>query len=636
MDSYFRGPLWLILILFTLPHVTYNMSCPSSCMCFSTGAVKCVGYTITDIPDQLPAHTYLLLLNDTNMNVINEQSLANKRFLLRFSLTYSHLHTIHPQAFHVAPQLKSVKLSSNNLSTLPAQVFSPLTTLQQLHLDGNQLEIIAADMFDGLVGLQDLDLSRNKLADLASDVFDGLTNLTFLNLGRNFIKKLPPTIFRSLTKLRQLVIYHNELEVLEAALFDELVNLEELKIHHNQIASLPPQVFWSLRNLEILTLSSNQLQAIPEKTFYNMPKLSKLTIYNNPLLSLPDQLMGHMPEIKEFYLYSTNLTTVPGNLFANMSGLQTLNLHLNDKLRDLPSDLFCCLPHLLKLSLKSNNLHYLHPQLFSKLTTLGILLLNNNKLENLPENIFSSNTALKSLTLSGNPWDCTCRIRGIARWVRHNEHVVVDKEDVICHSPVYQLLRTLGSLRDEEFNFCTATRVPSNSPTHSDVHEPTQPFHSISTRGQRSASTTTPPMTTSSTTQGATQRVTIPATTKPANPTTLGAKKLLTSLHTVTTALPIEEPLPSTKTHSTYYMSPPFYDLLVVEQGPEFVHHNFHRGWVYVWFLPSDKTLAGFLMFSHILLVATGLSLILFAMYGMYRLNKTIDKLKTECAHYEG
>ena len=587
------GTSWIILLLFTLPHLGCSDVCPSSCIC-KGGAVHCVGYALTDIPKHLPLHTYLLLLDRTNMHVVKEQSLANLDLMLRFSLTQSHLRTIHPRAFHVAQQLKSVKLSYNDLSTLPARVFTPLTTLEQLHLNGNQFETLSPDMLEGLVELLDLDLSRNKLGNLPSDIFDGLTKLNFLNLGRNSMTTLPPNIFHSLTELQQLMIYNNELEVLEAGIFDQLVNLEELKLHHNQITSLPPQVFWSLRNLKILTLSSNRLTAIPDKTFYNMPMMTKLTMYNNPLLSLPDQLMGHMPDINEFYLYATNLSTVPGNLFANMSGLLTLNFHLNELLSELPSDLFCCLPNLHKLSLKSNKLVHLHPQLFSRLTTLGILLLNDNKLQSLPGNIFQglgqvrtidlhhnrlmslpgdiflSNKALTNLTLSDNPWSCTCSIRGFTKWIRQNERVVVDRDDVLCHSPVYQLLRTVASLSDDEFNFCDAkTSLTQNYLPESTV----TPFHT-------SATTTT-------------------------------NKTLIISLS---------------------HKSATFYDTLVIEQGPDFVHHNLHNGWVYVWFLPSDTSSTGFLMFCHIFLVATGLFLILAAMYSMYCLSKAMYELKAESA----
>lgn len=616
----YAGTLWAMLLLSTLPSHQCNPVCATGCKCNSKGAVLCVG-DITDIPQQLPTHTYLLQLFQTKMQVINERSLANHNLVLRFSLTYSHLHTIHPMAFHVAPQLMSVKLSSNDLSVLPARVFSPLAILEQLHLDGNQLETLAPDMLEGLVMLLDLDLSRNKLDNLPADVFDGLTKLTFLNLGRNNIRKLPPTIFQSLTQLQKLMIYNNEIQELEAGLFDRLDKLEELKLHSNNISSLPPRVFWSLRNLRILTLSSNNLETVPEKSFYNMPKLNKLTLYKNPLLFLPDQLMGYMPDMTEFYLYSTDLTTVPGNLFANMSGLFNLSFHFNERLSELPSDLFCCLPKLDKLSLKSNNLVHLPPGLFSRLPTLSILLLNDNKLQSLPEGIFlgleqlleldlknnnlqtlpgdtfSSNTVLKHLTLQ-NPWNCTCSIRGIAKWIRHNVNVVVDSDVVICHSPENQIRRTVGSLSDEEFNFCDAV------PKESNQHEPTsyKPTHIISTRGQ-------------------TKKAPVMHTTAVPTP-------LPTSTTSQTKSIPVQAK--ATKTH---YNSAVSFDIFVFEDGPEYVHHSRRRGGVYVWFLPSDTTMLGIHMFCHILLVITALVLILATIYGMCRLNNTMIKLNSWCAY---
>lgn len=637
----------MFLVLLTSPRLTCNTLCPMSCLCLS-GNVKCVGFMITDIPKQLPQETYLLQLSDTKMNTIHEQSLANLDLMTRFSLTHSHLHTIHPLAFHVVPKLKSVKLSSNNLSTIPAQVFTPLTDLEQLFLDGNQLKTLAPGMLEGLTGLKVLDLNRNKLSSPTSDIFNGLGNLTFLNLGRNGIKKLPRTIFQSLTQLRKLSLYYNELETLEPGMFDTLVNLEELKIHQNHITSLPPEVFWSLKKLKNLTLSGNQLQAIPEKSFYHMPKLIQLTLYKNPLLSLPEQLMGHMPDMRDFYLYETNLTTVPENFFANMSGLEVLNFHLNEKLRELPSRLFCCFPNLTKLSLKSNVLEYLPPHVFSKLTTLNILLLNGNKLKNLPENIFQglqalsmldlrnntlktlsgdiflSNTGLKVLNLDENPWNCTCSIRGMVSWIKLNQHVVPDREEVYCHSPCYQMLRPLHSLQDSEFNSCDASTVKIDFRSHKDFHETTQPFRTFITKPL--------PTTTAATGQTSNQQHAVPTTATPMKPTTSHVTSSLTSLHTQTTAGPTEELLFSIETPLDVHVSRPFYSEVVLEQGPEFVHHTLHGSWVYVWFLRSDAALTGLLMFFHILLVVTGLCLILAAMYGMYRLNNTMDDLMAEYA----
>ncbi|XP_078801912.1 uncharacterized protein LOC144991864 [Oryzias latipes] len=627
MDSYVRGLLWATLLFSIFPLFYCSAPCPSSCQCNPHGEVICVGYTITEIPKHLPVHTYTLKLNDTNMNVIKEHSLAHQDLLLRFSLTQSHLHTIHAQAFHAAPQLKSVKLSSNDLSTLPARVFSPLTTVEEIYLDGNQLETLAPEMFEGLSALLILDLTRNKLTGPGAGVFDGLTNLTVLNLGRNNIKKFPKNIFHSLTKLRRLRVYNNELESLEEGIFDQLTSLEELILHGNKIEGIAPQVFWSLGKLKILTLSGNQLQTVPHKSFYNMPELSKLTIYKNPLLFLPNELMGHMPDMREFYLFSTNLTTVPGNVFANMSGLLRLNLHLNNKLRHLPPDVFCCLPNLQKLSLRNNNLFYLPPQIFSSLTTVNTLLLNdnnltllpedvfqnltnvmaidlkNNNLKSLPGDIFSSNAALRMLNLSKNPWDCNCAIRDFARWIRNNPRIVIDIDDVLCHSPIYHVLRRVNSLRDDEFTYCDEKRIQTS------LYEPAKTTHvSITTEEVR---------------RYPTPRMRLHKSLQPLHviPTTPLSKSTASEAKTQLASLPPASTSPTI-----------LLDILLIEQVPEYVHHYHHRGWVYVWFLPSDTDLLGFLMFCYILLLAAGLLIILAAVYGMHRLSVAMEALKAGCA----
>ncbi|KAM8874731.1 uncharacterized protein AB9W97_015925 [Spinachia spinachia] len=634
MESHFKGTLWATLVLVTLPHLTgHTQLCPASCLCRSDGAVQCGGSTVADIPDLLPVNTNLLELKETNITVIREQSLETKRLLLRFSLTSSHLHTIHPGAFHVAPQLRSVKLSSNNLSTLPAGVFRSLISLEQLHVDFNQLETIAPDTFKGLGGLLELDLSSNRLSSLASGLFDGLTNLTILNLCKNSIKKFPPTIFHNLGNLRMLAICNNELEVIESGIFDDLVNLELLMINRNKITSIPPQVFWALRNLKTLRLSFNQLQAIPEKSFYKMPKLTKLYLFNNPLLSLPKQLMGHMPNMTEFYLSVTNLTTVPGNLFANMSGLMKLEFHYNKQLRELPSELFCCNPKLQTLSLTSNDLHYLHPQLFFKLNRLTHLLIDYNKLQSLPDSIFHGTVSLARLWMGGNPWNCVCSI--IGKWMKQNQHVVVDRDNAICHSPAYRLKQTVVSLPDKEIDPCDNRIFRS---THISTRRPMTPFYTIPTTRPTTtvASTTILPLQTSAPIRVATQGVTLPTNTATTSPLALITTVRPSSVKSPAITLPNYELLDIPETLSPFCPAPAFYDTLVVEQGSDFVHHNLIKGWVYLWFLPSDAALIGFHLFCYILLVAIGLVLIVAAMFFMYLLNKSMDQLKSEVEHPPG
>uniref|UniRef100_A0A8C6WSY9 Si:ch211-117l17.7 n=1 Tax=Neogobius melanostomus TaxID=47308 RepID=A0A8C6WSY9_9GOBI len=269
--------LWTTLALLLVPNVSAEELCPSGCSCFSTGFVKCTGHTITDIPVGLPVSTNLLLMSQTKMNVINEQSLANLDKLLRFSLSHSHLHSIHPKAFQIAPQLKSVKLSFNDLYTIPAGVFLPLSTLEQLHIDGNKLANMSPDMLAGLIGLWDLDLKKNKLSNLPSNIFDGLTNLTCLNLGRNSLKTLPPNIFNALVQLRNL---NNKLEELLPHIFANLTSLRTLLLQDNNLKDLPQDIFHGLSSLSEIDLSNNALKTISGDSFTS--NAANVSLSGNP------------------------------------------------------------------------------------------------------------------------------------------------------------------------------------------------------------------------------------------------------------------------------------------------------------------------------------------------------------------
>ncbi|CAL8345580.1 unnamed protein product [Gadus morhua 'NCC'] len=636
-----------IIVLLLLPYLA--RSCPVHCECYLDVAVRCVGPKITDVPGQMPSNMTLLQLNVTNINVLNKWSLQNMSLLLRFSLIQGPLHTIHPLAFYTTPQLRSIKLSLNKLVALPGKVFSPLADLEQLLLDANRLESIPSEMLRGLTRLQHLELSSNQISRLDPGVFDGLSSLTFLNLGGNLISALAPGTFRSLTALRRLMLYTNRLEVLgDDALFGHLPELVDLKIHNNHITRLAPKVFWSLGKLSSLTLSGNQLQEIPEKSFYHMPQLVKLTLWTNPLRSLPARLMGHTPFMQEFYLFSTALATVPGNLFANMTGLLRLNLHLNSQLQVLPAELFHDLPKLKKLSIRGNDLRTLHPDQFFNLASLSVLNLNDNKLRSLPSTIFQnlkvvsaidlkkndlqtlpgeifhSNGVLAKLSLTDNRWHCDCQIEGLAYWLRANKQVLDDKA-VMCQSPLYQMLRPLWSLGERDFYACIPLAVgyfPRQRGSQT----------KISTSRQSPALTTYQPSTSQSMTFPLASSTPASTAWPPRITTTASTTASTTAAATTATSISPEASSapPSIPSISMEHHSRPFYDRLVLEQGPEFVHHHHHQGWVSVWTLPLDAAHLGLHMTSHILLMVTGALLIFASMCGMYRLEKVMRELWVE------
>ncbi|KAI4899980.1 hypothetical protein NFI96_001448 [Prochilodus magdalenae] len=584
--------MWLVLLLLQLASLLpLGLFCPSHCMCFPEGRVRCTG-AITDIPPMEASHTFLLSLNNVSMKILKAQSLQPLSLLLRLRITYSLLDTIHPEAFYSSPQLRSVMLSNNALSVLPLRVFSRLGNLEQLFLDGNQLASLSADTFEGLGNLTELDLSKNQITQLDENVFQNMLNLNYLNLAANLLRSFSRTLFRNLDQLKSLILYSNQLETLEEGSFDGVPNLLTLMLNKNQIREIPPRVFWRMPSLLTLTMSGNQLQYLPAESFYFLQNLTKLTIFNNPLLSLPDQLVGYMPRLQELYLYNTNLSTVPWNLFANMTGLKILNFHLNEKLSSLPRNLFCCLPNLEKLSLKSNHLQHLHPDQFSKLRDLKILLLNENVLQSLPAKIFhnlphlsklelSHNSlsylpgdvfveanSLQSLTLGHNRWDCVCSIVDLVEWIKGNQKVVTDLEDVLCHGPHDLQNHKLISL------------------THDSLH------CGITTASNR--------------------------------------------YDFVMTEVSYFPPLRSTEkvqstslTKEPFYKINEFYDTVVFDSCPNIVHSNRYKGWVYLWTIPATGLYSGLLLALHIVLIATGVILIVASAYVLYRLNKVVWELGT-------
>ncbi|KAJ7993521.1 hypothetical protein DPEC_G00273270 [Dallia pectoralis] len=618
--SRFKGTMCSVFLLVLVqPRLVLNMDCPRNCNCSMEGDVRCVG-NLTDVPRSMPQKTYRLHLNKTNVRVLNQQSLSTLPLMLHFSISHSPLDTVQPDAFQVARQLRSIKLPSNLLASLPPRVFRSLDSLEKLHLNGNRLEFIPSVLFEGLVRLIELDVSNNAVAQLAPDVFQNLSHLRFLNLGMNSLRRLPPTVFHSLTRLQYLTLYKNRLETLEPDAFKDLYNLLELRLNSNQISQIPHKVFWALGNLNYLTMSSNQLQGFPEKSFYHLPKLTKLTIYTNPLLSLPEKLMGQMPLMKEFYLFYTNLTTVPWNLFANMSRVTHLHLHLNSELMELPPDLFCCLPNIQHLSLRFNNIQDLHPDLFSKLANLTTLYLNDNRLHALSRDIFKGNprlnvvnlgnnsfqtfqsdilspiVELRSVTLSGNPWNCTCDIRDMAGWVRQNEGMVTDLTEVKCNSPFTLKERPLRSLSEEEFQCGFAT---DSMLTTTYLTECGNVYRTAEAPGTRES-----------------DAAKITRTTH-----------LFGTLEDEHILMPPATQSPPLGPSDDRFLSLKFHSWLVMENRPEFVHNNRLKGWTYMWTLSPNQAYVGFLMALHIVLMASGVALILAAIYGMYRLNKAIGDL---------
>uniref|UniRef100_A0A3Q3X4F6 LRRCT domain-containing protein n=1 Tax=Mola mola TaxID=94237 RepID=A0A3Q3X4F6_MOLML len=211
-----------------------------------------------------------------------------------------------------------------------------------------------------------------------------------------------------------------------------------LLLHGNKLETLTPDMFEGLVNLLQLDLSQNNLGKLSSDAFNGLNKLLSLNLGRNFIKKLPPTIFSSLTELKQL-----------GELFLN-----------DNKLQSLPDNIFHGLGQLLLIDLKCN------------------------QLKSLTGDIFLSNAVLKTLSLSGNPWDCTCSIRGFAKWIRDNEQVVLDRGYVTCYSPVHRQNSTINSLPEEEFKTCDSFTVTNSPPNKHNLHEPTKTSRPVSTSGQ--------------------------------------------------------------------------------------------------------------------------------------------------------
>nr|ABB59095.1 variable lymphocyte receptor A [Eptatretus stoutii] len=115
---------------------------------------------------------------------------------------------------------------------------------------------------------------------------------------------------------------------------------------------------------------------------------------------------------------SKELTAIPSNIPTDTDRL-VLNYN---KLRELEPKAFHNLNKLTFLSLDSNQLQTLPPGVFDNLAKLTRLELNINQLRRVPEGAFDFLSSLSDVTLTNNPWDCTCNdILYMAKWLKKKQ-----------------------------------------------------------------------------------------------------------------------------------------------------------------------------------------------------------------------
>ncbi|XP_071991517.1 SLIT and NTRK-like protein 6 isoform X1 [Engystomops pustulosus] len=160
--------------------------------------------------------------------------------------------------------------------------------------------------------------------------------------------------------------------------------------------------------LEMLHLGNNKIELIQEQSFQNLTRLHKLYLNGNNLRSLNSDTFIGLLSIEYLYLEYNAINEISSGAFSVMPKLKVLYLN-NNLIKTLPDHVFSGIP-LTKLNLKAN------------------------QFVNIPlKNVLEDLTLLTQIDLHENPWDCTCNLTDLQKWMQMYKMAIIS--DIFCHSP---------------------------------------------------------------------------------------------------------------------------------------------------------------------------------------------------------
>ncbi|XP_063315133.1 chondroadherin [Pelobates fuscus] len=274
-----------------------------------------------------------------------------------------------------------------------------------------------------------LNLQHNNFPVLAPNIFKEMKGLVSLHLQHCHIQEITSGAFRGLKKLVYLYLSHNDISVIGAGAFDELSELTYLYMDHNKIIDIPKGLFSPLANLFILQLSNNKVREIKAGTFTGAKDLRWLYLSDNEISSLQPGSLDEVENLAIFHLDGNQLNTYPLAAISKLRVVEDLKISQNP-IKIIPDLAFQSFGRYME-SLSMNNMGL---EKFSDKAFLGVKALKNfdiggNKLSQLPAS--APYLTLQNLTLSNNPWHCSCQLAPLRRWMDNSRL----HSDATCASP---------------------------------------------------------------------------------------------------------------------------------------------------------------------------------------------------------
>ncbi|NXJ31186.1 TLR7 protein, partial [Dicrurus megarhynchus] len=281
-----------------------------------------------------------------------------------------------------------------------------------------------------LEGSVTVDCTDRRLTEVPRGIPGNATNLT---LSINHIPHIYPTSFDHLENLQEIDFRCNCVPAklgpkdnvctsrlkIENGSFAALTRLKSLYLDANQLAEIPRGL---PATLTLLSLEANSIFSIQEASFSELGNIEVLYLgqncyYRNPCnvsFEIEKTAFLGLKKLTILSLKSNNLTHIPPNLSSTLKELYIYN----NMIQVIREQDLSGLPNLEILDLSGNcprcyNAPYpcipcpegsiqIHPKAFDSLENLSILRLHSNSLQSIPSSWFKNIKNLKELDLSQN------------------------------------------------------------------------------------------------------------------------------------------------------------------------------------------------------------------------------------------
>ncbi|NXD60485.1 ISLR2 protein, partial [Corvus moneduloides] len=163
-------------------------------------------------------------------------------------------------------------------------------------------------------------------------------------------------------------------------------------------------------NVTTLSLSANKISSLPRGAFAEVTQVSSLWLAHNEIAAIEPGALAVLVQLKNLDISHNQIAEFPWQDLRNLSALQLLKMN--------------------------NNRMALVPQgAFRTLKDLRSLRINNNRFATLPEGVFDSLGSLSHLQIYNNPFECSCALQWLKRWMESTLISIPEKDSIACALP---------------------------------------------------------------------------------------------------------------------------------------------------------------------------------------------------------